>query len=196
MNIKKIKKNLLTCCSISLNCCSIGLKVAEMTGSLCRHTAASKFHGEVVFSIILLVCKAPRQKEVLKPRRKPLFLAQVPRKWERIGVTARLAILSQGAAIFLCYIQGLHEKNVALRMVINNDPTCFPNFIFYTQFNREFVTVNKRENFAHFLLGHKTDGNFKESVRSPVGLSTILLNASFLYFRPTILCKERTNYSE
>lgn len=99
----------MTCCNIALNCCSIGLHAAEMTGSLCRHTAASKFHGEVDFSITLLVCKASRQKEVLKPRRKPLFLAQEPLKREKIGVTARLAILLQGAAIFLCCIQGLLE---------------------------------------------------------------------------------------
>lgn len=101
---RKEKRNHVTCCSIALNRCSIGLHAAEMTGSLCRHTAASKFHGEVAFSTTLLLCKASRQNEVLKPRRKPLFLAQVPRKWERIGVTAR------PAAIFLCCVQGPYER--------------------------------------------------------------------------------------
>ena len=54
------RKSKLTCCSIALKRCSIGLQDAEMTGSLCRHTAASKFHGEVALSITILVCKACR----------------------------------------------------------------------------------------------------------------------------------------
>lgn len=69
--------NLETCCIISLNCCSIGVHFAEMTGSLCRHTAASKRHGEVAFSITLLVCKVCRQKDVLNPWQKTLFLDHV-----------------------------------------------------------------------------------------------------------------------
>lgn len=67
----------MTCCSIALNRCSMGLHVAEMTGSLCRHTAACSFHGDAAFSITLLVFRLSRQKEELKLRRKPLFLAHV-----------------------------------------------------------------------------------------------------------------------
>lgn len=68
----------------------------------------------------------------------------------------------------------LRKKNAALGKVINNDPVCFPNFIFYAKSNRESVTVNKSETFVNFLLAIETDDNYKESVRSPVGLSTML----------------------
>lgn len=49
-----------TCSIICLNCCSIGLCSADMTGSLCRHTAAVKFHGELLLSITPLVFKGDR----------------------------------------------------------------------------------------------------------------------------------------
>lgn len=88
------------------------------------------------------------------------------------------------------------KENAALGKVINSDTMCFPNFRFYTQSNGKSVTANKNETFVHFLLAIETDDNYKESVRSPVRLSTMLLKATSLYFRPTILCKERTNYSE
>lgn len=180
----------MTCCSIALNCCSIGLHAAEMTGSLCRHTAASKFHGEVAFSITLLGCEASRQEEVLKPRRKPLFSAQAPRKRQRIGVTAR------AAAIFLCCVQGPYEKK---RRSWNGYLQRYD--VFQTLYSIRNTTkipfaVNRNETFVHILLAIETDDNCTESVRSPVGLSTMLAKATSPYFRPTILCKDRTNYLE
>lgn len=94
-----------TSCSICLNCCSIGVRSAEMTGSLCRHTAAISVHGELARSVTFSVCKVNRQAEVLKNWRTPLCSAAVRLKQDRNGTTDRLAILPQGAAILFCYVQ-------------------------------------------------------------------------------------------
>lgn len=133
--------NLQTCCNISLNCCSIGEHFAEMTGSLCRHTAASKRHGEVAFSITLLVCKVCRQKDVLNPWQKTLFLDHVLLNWERIGITARLAILLQGAAIFFAAFMVSSGIKVPL-VIARKEPMFFSKLSILYMIKVERVNVN------------------------------------------------------
>lgn len=97
--------NKLTRCIICLNCCSIGLQSAEMTGSLCRHTAAIRVHGDEGFSVPLLVCKVTRHTEVLDKWRNPALPTAVLLKQERKCERVTLAILLPGADIFFCYIK-------------------------------------------------------------------------------------------
>lgn len=94
--------NKRTWLNICLNCSSIGAKSAEMTGSLCRHTAAINVHGESALSVTAWVCNVARQKDVLKNWRHCLCLTAVLLKEDTNVKKDRLANFPQGAAIF-CY---------------------------------------------------------------------------------------------
>ena len=107
---KTVVLNKRTCCIICLNCSSMGEQSAEMTGSLCRHTAAIRFHGELALSVALLVCRVNRRMEVQEKLRKPWSLAAVLLKQDKSCMTDLLAILLQGAAIFFCCVQHTRTK--------------------------------------------------------------------------------------
>lgn len=100
----------LTWFSICRNCCSMGLQSAEMTGSLCRHTAAIRVHGELALSAASLRGKDARQTEALWNWRKPKFPTDVLLIQDRNCRKGRLAIRPQGAAIFVCCIQSTSKK--------------------------------------------------------------------------------------
>lgn len=112
--------NRRTCCNIRANCCSVGLSSAEMTGSLCRHTAAIRVHGELALSDTLLACKVARQRGELENRSNPVFPTPVLLKQDRNCRRGRLAILPQGAAIFFCYIHVYVKKIVVMATTHEN----------------------------------------------------------------------------
>ncbi|TMS13073.1 28S ribosomal protein S11, mitochondrial [Larimichthys crocea] len=80
-----------------------------MTGSLCRHTAAIKVHGEVALSVTCLFCSVARQTDVLDNGRSPELLTRDTNR-----TRPRLAILPQDADIFFCCIQWIRRKTVTL----------------------------------------------------------------------------------
>lgn len=101
--------NKLTWPNICLNSASIVVQSAEMTGSLCRHTAAIKVHGESSLPVTAWVRELARQRVVFKNRH-CLCLAGVFVKVDRNVKKDRLAILPQGAAIFSYCLQCTSER--------------------------------------------------------------------------------------
>lgn len=195
--------NKRTWCIICRNCCSIGVQSAEMTGSLWRHTAAIKVHGEFALSTTVLVCKVARQIEVLKNCRNPLFPAAVLLKQDRNVKTDRLAILLQGAAIFFCYIQVYAKKpRNAGDYSWQRGSAIFLNASFHwwyqiqdikilrTRFELLFLflflsNMRQLDCFLRALSECSTDNFTFTSVYE-------VHKGSMFIFLPTILCKKRT----
>lgn len=186
-----------TCCIISLNFSSNGFRSAEMTGSLCKHTAAIKVHGEGALSVTLLVCKVPRQTKVLEKERKRVLPTVVCLKRDRNSKTERLAILPQGAAIFV-----LHSRTKKNRDAGNYSwkqsgylITLFPSLEEYEGKNTSCVHCES------FSFRFPTVRSNLIAVRGPQANDIFILRlfeksmkASYFYFYPQFFAEKRTVY--